>query len=230
MDRLVNIINDIKIFILGGMRSLPISLAGTLLIIGISTANYAILFFLIGFLVLAPGSAYLMNLLVNLLQLEWFKGFKGETCDVVIPYSTLKEPKKTDYDSKYMIVSEWMAMMSFFIGYLITNCILLFNREADKDSSVVKVANRKTRLLVSMIVIILFIFVVLGYRLYSRCDSILTIVIAFILFSGIGSTWYIMLSSIGQDRLSDLFGIANRILSPSAFKETVGCVVDTSNA
>jgi len=46
-----------------------------------------------------------------------------------------------------------------------------------------------------------------------------------------GYYWYSMLSGIGQDRLSDLFGIANRLLPPSAITNgPVACIPDPDAA
>jgi hypothetical protein len=50
-------------------------------------------------------------------------------------------------------------------------------------------------------------------------------------FIFMGHGWYKALSKVGQDRLSDLFGIANRLLPPSAINNApIACVpVPSSN-
>jgi uncharacterized membrane protein len=60
MDNLKDIIYDIKYFILGGFSTLPLCIAAISIILGLFTANYALLFFLAGFLILAPLSATLI--------------------------------------------------------------------------------------------------------------------------------------------------------------------------
>jgi hypothetical protein len=40
--------------------------------------------------------------------------------------------------------------------------------------------------------------------------------LSIIIFGLLGVSWYKLLSMTGQDRLSDLFGIANRLLPPTA--------------
>ena len=67
-DSLKNIISDIRIFLNGGMNSLPMALAGTMLLIGLFTAHYAMLFFLIGFLIIVPFTSWGVNTLASLLS------------------------------------------------------------------------------------------------------------------------------------------------------------------
>ena len=53
-NTLVDVMSDIRNFMYGGMVSLPVTIAGTMLILGLFTGNYAFLFFLLGFLVVTP--------------------------------------------------------------------------------------------------------------------------------------------------------------------------------
>jgi hypothetical protein len=44
-------------------------------------------------------------------------------------------------------------------------------------------------------------------------------------FGTAGYYWYDLLSKVGQGRLSDIFGIANRLLAPSAIQNgPIACV------
>ena len=61
MDSLKTIIEDINVFIIGGIRSMPHTISGTMLLLGLFTANYAMLFFLLGFLVLTPIAQSILN-------------------------------------------------------------------------------------------------------------------------------------------------------------------------
>jgi hypothetical protein len=50
-------------------------------------------------------------------------------------------------------------------------------------------------------------------------------IVTILLFGYIGRSWYRLLASVGEDRLSDLFGIANRLLPPSAIEnKPIACV------
>jgi hypothetical protein len=237
MESLKNIISDIRVFLYGGVQTLPLTIAGTLSILGLFTANYAILFFLLGFLIVTPFAATILNLLVSFpfvgKSFNPFRAKSGDVCKLVNPYTTLKTPTVSEEEN--IVSSPWLAMIAFFIGYIFTNALELYNRETvDPIINVsstsasdlnTMVTNRKSQAIIAMISIIIFGLVVLGFRYYSGCESILGMILTTISFIFIGNGWYQLLSSVGQDRLSDIFGIANRLLPPSAINNApVACV------
>ena len=233
MDSLKNILSDIRIFLYGGLRTLPLTLAGTLLVLGLFTANYAILFFLIGFLVLTPLLAILLNgaigSILEYYQIAAFKTKTADICRVILPYTTLQNP--VGIREENIVFSTWMAMVAFFAGYLFTNGLELHNREAPsgKDAPTVdmeaKVSARKTQALVAMGSVLFFALLVIGFRLYSGCENVYTILLTSLTFLYAGHGWYRLLASVGEDRLSDLFGIANRLLAASATQSgPIACI------
>lgn len=243
MTTLQNIISDIRIFIYGGMRTLPITIAGTMTILGLFTANYAIMFFLIGFLLITPFIAYWLNVAgIRFLPATWVEVESTDICDMVIPYKT----RYTHNNDKFKPVkatsafSAWVAMLSFFIGYIFTNGCKLYIYKSDQDQSIdpdspggplknkdntEKTNNRKYTVAISMASILLFALIALGYRFYTGCDTIWMILLSSILFASLGAGWYEVISLPGDNRLSDIFGIATRIILPSAgSKEPTACV------
>jgi hypothetical protein len=223
----------------GGMNSLPLTIGGTMLILGLFTANYAMLFFLLGFLIITPITLWLYNILLDKtvkslliliirllsfgqLDTEYITSIlkntlKPDICKINIPYKT--ELNNVDSEGS----STWVAMITFFIGYILKNAIELYSRESSDVDMNSKVNNRKFQAIVSICSIIIFAMVVLGYRLYSGCESKVEIIVTSLIFIPLGFGWYKALSSVGQDRLSDIFGIANRLLSPTA-DEPVACI------
>jgi hypothetical protein len=233
MESLKNIVSDIRVFLYGGILTLPLTIAGTMSILGLFTGNYAIMFFLLGYLILAPLTAKLLDFGLGLLNLNIFKAKTGENCKLVIPFSTLNSSSTIGEAS--VVSTPWMAMVSFFLGYLFTNSLELFSRETQDTSlnvtsSVVSdldtmVVNRKSQAAVAMGSIILFGLIIFAFRYYSGCESILGMILTGIVFVFLGNGWYKALSSVGEDRLSDLFGIANRLLPPSAINNApIACV------
>jgi hypothetical protein len=236
MDSLKDIISDIRVFLYGGVLTLPLTIGGTLAILGLCTANYAMMFFLLGFLVLVPIIAGIIDFILgSFFEGKSFNPFvakTGDICKLVIPYSVL--PIK-EVESKNVISSSWVAMITFFIGYIFTNGLELYNRETPDTSITITstsasdlntmVTNRKSQAIIAMISIIIFGLIVLGFRFYTGCESILGMILTGIVFVFAGHGWYKALSSVGQDRLSDLFGIANRLLPPSAINNApIACV------
>jgi len=233
MDTLKNILSDIRIFLYGGLRTLPLTIAGTLLVLGLFTANYAILFFLIGFLLFTPLLAILLNgvfgSVLEYYQIDAFKTKTADICRVLLPYTTLQSP--VGIREENVMFSTWMAMVAFFVGYLFTNGLELHNREApsNKDAPTAdveaKVSARKTQALVAMGSVLFFALLVVGFRLYSGCENIYSVILTFLAFVYAGHGWYRMLASVGEDRLSDLFGIANRLLPASATQNgPIACI------
>jgi len=220
MDSLLGILSDIRVFFYGGMSTLPLTIAGTLLILGLFTANYAILFFLMGYLVIVPSMATLLNLAVDTLAGESnpFRISSGDVCKLAMPFTTLKQnapPKET------VVCSVSTAMISFFLGYVMTNAVKLYQRDSDANADPEKVSNRKTYALVSIVCISVFALYAVYSRMSMGCDSPwmggLFSYLCMALFGAAGYGWYIALSSsAAKDRLADVFGVSNRILSTSA--------------
>ena len=231
------IISDIRIFLYGGILTLPLTIAGTLSILGLFTANYAILFFLIGYLLLTPAVAFGLNTgldaIFSYTSFNPFKAKFGDICKVVIPFSQI--PIGSAQADATVISSSWVAMVAFFIGYIFTNGLELYNRETPANTLTVtstsasdldkKVTNRRTQAIIAMISTIVFALIALGFRYYSGCESMLGMILTTLIFVWAGHGWYKALSAIGEDRLSDLFGIASRLLPPSAINNApIACI------
>lgn len=221
---LFTIASDIRYFILTGLETLPLTIAGTFLVIGLFVGNYAMLFFLVGYLLLVPSVAFGVNT-VNSIVRSWAKwpkefswgGKDMDACNVVTGFGT-SGIGRDKYD---MAVSYWMAMVGFFIGYIFTNAWSLYEKPSasgtDSDPKIASgVTLRQSQSITAMVLILILAVSVLYMRLfYSSCDSWMSLILCGG-FAGLGWWWYTLLSSIGEDRLSDLFGIANRLMTPSA--------------
>jgi hypothetical protein len=262
LDTLKGMISDLHVFLYGGFRSLPLVMAGTLLVLGLFTANYAILFLLIGFLVLSPIGAAIINVIVpfscnlvyyiykyiqlkytngdfkeidnmNWLEVQHFHKKSTDICKLSIPYLSSTTPASKDMET--IVSSPWMAMMSFFIGYVIHNAIQLYIVDTSPDMNVVtnsssadtnvKVNNRKTQAMSALISTAVIGIIILALRAYGGCEGFIGFILTSVVFGAGGYFWYTLLSDLGQDRLSDIFGIANRILPPSAIQNgPIACV------
>jgi len=228
---LKDIISDIKFFIKDGISTLPVTIGGTMLIMGLFTSNYAMLFFLVGFLLAAPFLAFAINKLVGLTGTDLFNVAAADICLVSNPFTTMNS-KGTLPET--VIVSEWLAMILFFFGYMGFNAVQLLYKESDvtAESDASKVSTRKTQAFLSLLAILFVLGGVLLFRLQSNCESFTKSIITMIIgglvcciFLVGGMAWYYGLSLVGEGRLSDLFGIANRLLGKDATKNgPVACV------
>lgn len=193
-----------------------------MLLLGLCTANYAILFFLVGFLILIPALVGGVNALASKMQWDFCKITLNDICHLVIPFH--EDPKGTIVATpEYILITPWMTMMTFFLGYILQNAAVLYTRESPEvpiDETMpdveAKTVTRKTQAIISLVTIAVFIAIVLKYRYDTGCEGALRILGASIVGGLLGVGWYSLLREVGQDRLSDLFGIANRLLPPSA--------------
>jgi hypothetical protein len=232
-DTVINIIDDLKVFIYGGIQTLPLTLGGTLLVIGLFTANYPILFFLAGYLVLTPltawGSNKILSLFLKLLPIN-LEVFSSDVCKIY-------KPSEASTATESSVTSEWYAMICFFIGYMINNALYLYNREGSDISNNIstdtnksinldnKIMNRKSHALMSIVTSIVILGIVTYFRFKTGCENKIGIFITLAMFGTAGYYWYVLLSSVMDNRLSDLFGIANRLLPPVALdNRPVACV------
>jgi len=222
MESLRDLLTDIHVLLRSGMTSLPLTIGGTMLLLGLCTANYAILFFLVGFLILIPALVGGVNALASKMQWDFCKITLNDICHLVIPFHG--DPKGTIVATpEYILITPWMTMMAFFLGYILQNAAVLYTRESPEvpiDETMpdveAKTVTRKTQAIISLVTIAVFIAIVLKYRYDTGCEGALRILGASIVGGLLGVGWYSLLREVGQDRLSDLFGIANRLLPPSA--------------
>ena len=251
-------IADLRVFLYGGLRNLPFAVGGTMLILGLFTSNYAILFFLIGLLIAAPLGAWAVNhiipILYNSLKYLWyliltifignaaessrpthffdipyFKRPYDDICKLIIPFGS-----SSSKEMETVISSGWMAMTSFFIGYISCNAIQLYTNDVTGSATLtepnapdtqMKVNKRKTQAMFALVSIAIFALVAITFRWNTSCEDIISILLTGAGFGTAGYYWYKLLSEVGQGRLSDIFGIANRLLVPSAIKNgPIACV------
>jgi len=254
MDTLKGILSDIRVFMVGGVATLPLTIAGTLLIIGLFTANYAMLFFLVGFMIIAPLSASFINIFAGFTGLE---GLKRQTanCGVVLSLTSESSGPATEY----VLCSQWLTMAAFFVSYLFMNGWSLYNAPAlnpgvtinstkpgsdvpidpNNPSDTSKLQKRTTQAEIAMISIVIFGIILVCIRYKGGCElplfpfelsmnwviALVSLVATLALGGSLGYSWYKLLSVVGENRLSDLFGIANRLLPPSAIiNRPVACV------
>lgn len=221
---LFTIASDLQYFLLTGIETLPLTLGGTLLLIGLFSANYPMIFFLVGYLVAVPLITFLFNFAGSTAGITTpfaWGGKDSDVCNVITRYGTIGVGRV----SNDMLVSYWMTMVSFFVGYIFGNGFSLYFHEApnipdaqDATSGAVlaeQLSRRKSYTLTSMILITILFAGIIWYRSVYACDGLVSIVLSH-LFVGFGWLWYFWLAEIADDRFSDLFGIANRLLHASA--------------
>ena len=227
---LFTIASDMKNFLLSGYQALPFVIGGTFTVLGLYTAQFSMLFFLIGYLFLTPFLTLIINWSASAVipstwkQKDWYfiLGSDDEICNL------LSLPKTGEESSLRTLISPWLSMTAFFFGYMIANAGSILNKpieyplkadEATKKATDNKAMLRRSQATVGLIaVVVLSIFVLIMRLVITQCDSALGGVLA-CLFGGLGAGWYFLLAFGNNDRLADVFGIANRLMVTSALND-----------
>jgi hypothetical protein len=214
-------------FLAQGFRSLPVILAGTTLLLGVTQGNFNFLFFFIGLFILAPTAALITNGVTELAfinvpfiklipQALWLvPGAAGAQC------SLLSMPLSGDTSLPMNAVpTYWMTIMAFFYTYLFQNALNLYEFQANSKAPANAISARKSQAGMSMAILIALAIVTTIFRYATGCETGLGMVVAWGLGIGIGSAWYSFMRSCGLGRLDDLFGINNRILPLQSYEES----------
>jgi len=247
-SNLFTVASDIRYFLLTGIKTLPLTIGGIMLLVGLLTANYGMLFFVSGMFVLAPLGAFLFNFLMSAMfdreglvsavlgsvasgmeitpsmRAVLFSAKDKNVCNVVTKWDGVDQ----DRAQLDLSVSYWVTMTFFFIGYMLTNAALLYiepgtpsmdpttagKEEAGKTA-------RRTQAVIAMVALIILTFIIIFIRLLMKgiagsCDGPLSLFLGLLGGGALGGAWYYALSRVGNQRLSDLFGIANRLMIPMA--------------
>jgi len=215
------LISDIRYFFYAGFQNLPLSIAGIAIVLGFLTANYGMLFFSFGYLVVLPACLFLFNLL----PLQGL--ITDATACYLIPSTEFGEIRRPS-DSQSPGIGYWVPMTFFFIGYIMTNAVLMNlyappgatdTGEKDADGNPINVKtgldNRKANTYAAMLVISGIAILCLIVRA-STCEGPVALILGVLLGGGSGVGWYYFLKQIADHRTSDLFGMANRLLAPYA--------------
>jgi hypothetical protein len=223
---LFTMVSDIRYFMYAGFQNLPLSIAGIMIAIGCLTANYGMLFFSIGYLVLFPAILFAFNQIPFLNQIT-----DAAACDL-IPSTDFGNEIARKGNSQG--IGYWIPMTFFFIGYIMMNAYSMYALpvvlpekdirdpnvsdmdESGKPIDVSKgLGNRTSNTGMAMVVITLLAILCIVVR-NATCEGWLAILIGVLGGGFCGVGWYSFLKGVADHRVSDLFGMANRLLVPHA--------------
>lgn len=203
-----------------GFRSLPVLLAGAILTLGLTQANYNLLFFFVGLFLITPVATLLFNMIIEfVLGLPIFANYIDKTFWSAIAnteqcnlFSTPVFGTSISNEPITVVPSYWMTILAFFFSYLFSNAVNLYEKPATKNAPAAEVNARKNQSVLSMIVLIVcaVLFSILRYG--TTCETAFGIVTSWLLGGSLAYGWYEFMRSCGFGRLDDLFGISNQML------------------
>jgi magnesium-transporting ATPase (P-type) len=204
-----SVVVKIREFIVHGLRILPIVLASFAFILGVGQGNMAFFFLFIGLALVVP--------ILNLVSNSIFSMVLGKLPDALYK---IKAPAVGgcavfgEFASAGDVTSYWLAALVFFVSYMFINAYNLYNRPSAPNAPENKVEARKTQAAMAMAIIVLFAIGMVLYRfLATGCESPMGLPVALAVFIPAAYYWYDVLVSCSGDRLTDLFGAANRIMT-----------------
>ncbi len=121
-------------------------------------------------------------------------------------------------------MSFWTTSMAFFFTYFFLNAKTLFNRPVAANASYEKVQARKVQSVMAIIIAGVLALGLIIYRMKNGCESPIGLLLGIGGGVGLGYGWFEALKACSGDRLVDLFGIANRIMSADRLSAPQVCV------
>lgn len=224
-------------FLAQGFRSLPVILASAVLILGLTQANFNLLFFFVGMFILSPLTALITNALCEFLFAKgpvWLQPLwavpNGAAMACQIFTIGPSQPLGTPVN---VVPSYWLTMMAFFFAYLILNAWNLYTLQANSKAPEAAVNARKSQAIMSIAIIgVLAVATFLLRYMSTGCETGFGVGLSAILGGGIAWGWYTFMRNCGLGRLDDLFGISSRILPMQSYEDVAPtvCVPTSDNS
>jgi len=197
-----------KQYLLRGISLFPILIATVSFILFAGLGNTAFLFLFIGLGFLVPIIVYILNLAAGaaLKNIPSLWAVRGTDCMF----------RNGSDGMKSAFPSYWMSGTVFFLVYFLLNAYTLYTRPAAENAPEEKVRLRKTQAAIAMAVVVIIGSALIGMRFFSSsCETPLGGLIGV----GVGCIsiwWFKVLQACSADRLTDLFGIVNKIVPNSS--------------
>jgi hypothetical protein len=130
-------------------------------------------------------------------------------------------PGISDITSK--VPSFYLAHIAFFVGYVFTNALSIYNMSNNGNDEEKGYNSRRYRSLVSMVSISILYFLLVLYRYnVTGCESLLGVFFTSTTFIIVGLSWYLFAKYCGC-RAADLSGITTSLV-PQKAKSPVVCL------
>lgn len=206
-------IQNIRGMLTRSFVALPLLLFGWALFVGSTTGNIGLLVLAFGQATVTPLATWILHTIASFLG-DSMKPYvtvpAGATC------SMLPGGYMDPTDVAYSFPSYWLAQITFFFGFLISNAYGVLNMPSAPNAPSDKVERRKSQAQLVLIMSIVFFLLFVGGRVMMGCETGVGVVFGSIVFYLIGYGWY-QLARECSARDSDIFGIVQGILPPEAF-------------
>lgn len=214
----MSILGKIRMTLLLAFKSLPLLLIGFIGFLAIGLGNMGLFMLFIGHAVLVPTITEFIHMGTN-------GGQSMSTYNEISQLVPTIPATGASYSGAVNVMpSYWMAHISFFFGYILMNAVMLYTAKPDKRASAAAVASRKSRAatLIASSVILLVVLSVLRVGATGN-ETFAGVVIAIFALGFAGVGWYALAQVCGA-RNSDIFGIAQKMVSQDSANKPMTCV------
>lgn len=192
--------------------SFPLLLIGWSLFMGFTQGNIGLMVLTLGHLVPVPALTALVQSILDYFAQgsPLFTVANRDVCSML--------PGSVNYEQAFISVapSYWMAHVTFFFAFLLSNAVSILTQEADENADPEKVERRKNQATVAILLTSLVFAAAVLLRFFAvGCETIPGILIAFATMGSLGFGWY-KLAQMCAARDADVFGIIQKILPPNA--------------
>jgi hypothetical protein len=226
----MSLLVTLRTSLLLAFKSLPLLLISFIIFLAFGLGNISLFILLIGHVVIVPSITELFHLLSS--NSPDIALLNSDDISQLVP-----TPAGSVTTPVNVFPSYWMAHMSFFFGYLLSNAVSMYRQEPDlsiiqgassdavKKSINAKIAARKEKALTLIISTVSFLLLIAILRMIATGAETFAGVSVAIIVLGLAGAGYYMTAELFGVTNSDVFGIAMQMMSPdSAATKPKTCV------
>ncbi len=205
----MGVVQTVKGLLYGGFVSLPMVLIGIVLFLATTLGNLGLIMLTLGNVFLVPFIVFFANMLHEYFfpNSAYLKVPNSDVCQLIPSFTTT--PAQIFVGPSY-----WMAHVTFFFTFLITNAAKLYTKQPSSGADPNKVENRKAQTLTAIVLTtVTFVLLAAVRYLFIGCETPLGIFLSLLLVSPVAYGWYELATVCGA-RDADIFGILQKILPP----------------
>jgi len=205
----------LRISLLLAFKSLPLLLLSFIAFLAFGLGNTSLFILLAGQALVVPFFTEIIHWLGS--KSSW----------ALLPASDISQLISTPSTTTVNVMpSYWMAHISFFFGYLLSNAVAMYlekpnldlikgaSSDAVKSSINAKVGARKEKSLTLIIsILVFFVLISILRAVATGAETFSGITFAMVVLGGIGYGWYLFARVLGATN-SDVFGIAIQMMTP----------------
>ena len=217
----MSLLATLRTSLLLAFKSLPLLLISFIVFLAFGLGNVSLFILLIGHVFIVPIITEILH---------WLSS--NSPSIALLTSNDVSQLIPTPLDSVVTPVnvfpSYWMAHMSFFFGYLLSNAVSMYRQEPNlsliqgassdtvKRSIYAKIATRKEKALTLIISTVCFLLLIAILRMIATgAETFAGVAIAIIVLGLAGAGYYITAELLGVTN-SDVFGIAMQMMSPDS--------------